>query len=124
MNASAPPRSSIIALIAFTLCGPLLWALHLAISYLTHHVMCSTNAATVAYAQWVAVAAGIVIAALLGGAARYTAALAAVCGCGALAHDTRRFLQAVARSLALLALVGVTWGTIAAVLLPPCAALR
>jgi hypothetical protein len=111
-------------LFAFPLCGPLLCALLLAISYLTHHLMCSTHAATVAYALWVSFAAGIVIAALLGGAARYTAALAAVCGCGALAHDTRRFLQAVARSLALLALVGVTWGTIAAVLLPPCAALR
>jgi hypothetical protein len=116
---SSQPASRIFGAAVFVLLGPLIWALHLAIVFATHHAAClrggdeRTVVAVVVTATLAA--AGVLFAAVL-----RPVPLARQLRGPANDDSVGVFLESLMRWLAVLSLAGIAWAGSALVFVPVC----
>ena len=93
---------------AFSLFGPLIWALHLALVYGVHHVACRTGGSETTIAGFI-LAATVAASLVLVAAALRPAWLATLLRAPPGDDPLRPFLDAVMRWLVVLSVAGIVW---------------
>jgi hypothetical protein len=105
---SALPARRVLSATAFSLFGLLVWALHLAVSYGAHHVVCQVGSDG-SPAVMIVAAATVIAVAVLTIAALKPEWLASVLRAPGRTDPLRPFLDSIMRWLVVLSLAGIVW---------------